>query len=261
MIGFVDETRTEWRRWLLSGIIVLMAHGSLAAAIMHWREMDEPNDPASAMVMDLAPFLMAPPTRPTDLPLGPEQLQTEASPDKPVEKVEENPEENAETAEVLEREPEVVPGPEPDIVLAALPPKPEPEPKPADQDVTAPETAPSTPPVAPGPVAAAPTQGQLLITNSNARTTWNRQVVALIERNKRYPTDARGAVGTTELAFSLDRQGRVTDSRIVKSSGSAVLDREVLDLVKRAQPFPSAPTEMPGEKFPLTVPIVFTPPK
>jgi len=41
MIGFVDETRTEWRRWLLSGIIVLMAHGSLGAAIMHWREMDD----------------------------------------------------------------------------------------------------------------------------------------------------------------------------------------------------------------------------
>ena len=113
----------------------------------------------------------------------------------------------------------------------------------------------------PGPVAVAPTQGQLNVTNSNARTTWTRQVVALIERNKRYPADARGAVGTTQLTFSLDRQGRVIDSRIVKSSGNVALDREVLDLVKRAQPFPLAPTDMTGENFPLTVPILFTLPK
>ena len=81
MIGFVDETRTEWRRWLLSGVMVVMAHGSLAAAIMRWSE-DEPDDPASAMVMDLAPFLAAPATRESELPPGPEQVQAEATPEK-----------------------------------------------------------------------------------------------------------------------------------------------------------------------------------
>jgi len=262
MIGIVDEDRTGWRRWLLSGIIVVMAHGSLAAAILHWNDSDE-DDPASAMVMDLAPFLSAPATPPTELPPGPVQFQAEATPEQKVEKVEERPEEKVEVAETQEPEAEIPPTPdlEPEVVLAALPPKPEPEPKPAD-DISSPETtAPSTPPVTPGAVAAAPTQGQLVVTNSNARTTWSRQVVALIERNKRYPTGARGAVGTTQLAFSLDRQGRVTESRIVKSSGNVVLDNEVLDLVKRAQPFPRAPAEMPGEKFPLNVPIVFTPPR
>src|SRR3954464_7531737 len=119
MIGLVDETRTEWRLWLLSCIIVLMADGSLAAAIMHWREMGEPDDPASAMVMDIAPYLSAPVAPPTELPPGPVQFQGDTSPGKPVEKVEDKPEEKIETAEVREPEPEIVPTPEPepDITL------------------------------------------------------------------------------------------------------------------------------------------------
>ena len=56
------------------------------------------------------------------------------------------------------------------------------------------------------------------------------------------------------LAFSLDRQGRVTASRIAKSSGSSALDEATLDLVRRAQPFPAPPPEMGGEVN-LSVPI------
>jgi periplasmic protein TonB len=265
MTKFTAERRAEWKRWLLSGAIVVLAHGGFAAAMVHWRDMDDPDDPASAMVVDLAPYLAAP-SRQSERPPGPEQEFAEATPDKPdkpVEKVEETLEEKIETAEVREPEPEISPTPEaePEIVLAALPPKTEPEPQPVVQDETRPETAPSAPPVAPSPVAVAPTQGQLNVSNSNARTTWTRQVVALIERNKRYPSGARGAIGTAQLSFSLDRQGRVIDTRIIKSSGNSALDQEVLDLVKRAQPFPTAPTDMSGEKFPLTVPVVFTPPK
>jgi protein TonB len=62
---------------------------------------------------------------------------------------------------------------------------------------------------------------------------------------------------TAELAFSLDRQGRLTASRIVHSSGSATLDQETLDLVRRAQPFPPPPAGMPGDQVDLTVPIRF----
>jgi protein TonB len=81
-------------------------------------------------------------------------------------------------------------------------------------------------------------------------------VVALLERNKRYPAaaKARSEKGTAQLAFSLDRQGRVTATRIVKSSGSSALDQETLELVRRAQPFPAA---MPGAHIDLTVPVRF----
>src|ERR1700750_3020118 len=102
MIGCVDENRTAWRSWLLSGIIVVMAHGTLAATIMHWNDDDDPDNPASAMVMDLAPFLAAPANLDSELPPGPEQVQAEATPEKKVEKVEEKPEEKVEVAETQE---------------------------------------------------------------------------------------------------------------------------------------------------------------
>jgi len=86
------------------------------------------------------------------------------------------------------------------------------------------------------------------ISNSNAVPNWIRQVNRVIERNKRYPQTAEGRNqhGTVQLAFSLDRQGRVTASRIAKSSGSSALDEETLDLVRRVQPFPAPPPEMVG---------------
>ena len=83
--------------------------------------------------------------------------------------------------------------------------------------------------------------------------------MALLERNKRYPAVAqsRREQGIAQVFFSLDRQGRVIDSRVVRSSGASVLDEEALALLRRAQPFPAPPRELPGEHVDLTVPIRF----
>ena len=115
------------------------------------------------------------------------------------------------------------------------------------------------PPAVEAVVAAAPLQAPASVSDSNAIPTWKRQVVSLLERNKRYPAvaQARGEKGTAELAFSLDRPGRVTASRIVRSSGSAALDQETLELVRRAQPFPPPPPELAGGEISLSVPIKF----
>jgi protein TonB len=64
-------------------------------------------------------------------------------------------------------------------------------------------------------------------------------------------------MGTAELAFSLNRNGKVLSSRVIRSSGVAALDQETIDTVRRAQPFPPPPPNMPGETFDFTVPIRF----
>jgi protein TonB len=64
-------------------------------------------------------------------------------------------------------------------------------------------------------------------------------------------------MGIAELAFTLDRNGEVVTSRVVRSSGFAALDQETIDTVQRAQPFPPPPANMPGETFDFTVPIRF----
>jgi protein TonB len=60
--------------------------------------------------------------------------------------------------------------------------------------------------------------------------TWKTQIVALLERNKRYPAVAqsRREQGVAQVFFSLDRQGGVINSRIARSSGASALDEEAL---------------------------------
>jgi protein TonB len=89
--------------------------------------------------------------------------------------------------------------------------------------------------------------------------SWHSRIVGLIERNKAYPpaAQARGETGVVQLAFSIDRQGRVLASQVVRSSGHAALDQETLATVRRAQPFPPPPADLPGAKFDFTVPVRF----
>jgi protein TonB len=93
--------------------------------------------------------------------------------------------------------------------------------------------------------------------NSNALPNWKSQVIGILERNKRYPSEAqaRQERGTSNLAFSLNRQGRVTSAHIAGSSGSPTLDAETLSLVHRVQPFPPPPPEVAGAQISLLVAI------
>jgi protein TonB len=122
---------------------------------------------------------------------------------------------------------------------AMLPPKPEVLPEP-------PQEEPPPPPPPPQPARAVV---------SVAR--WRSEIVTILEHNKRYPSEARarGEQGVTRLAFSIDAQGHLLTSRVVKSSGSAALDAETLALVQRVQPFPPPPPELAGSE--LTVPFSF----
>ena len=198
------------------------------------------------------------PMSPTDTPLlppGPEQEQGETTP-RPVEKVEDKPEKIREVSKVEQEQPDLQPAENPEVAMAALPPEARPEEvKGNNQAAAEMTTAPQAPQVQESVVAAAPEQGQINISNPNAVPTWKRQVVGLLERHKRYPegAQARNQHGNVQLAFTLDRQGRVIASRIEKSSGSTALDEATLDLVRRAQPFPPPPPEMAGFEF--SVPI------
>jgi periplasmic protein TonB len=266
------------RRWVISGAIVVLAHGGIAAAMVTWREPSDPAEPAAAIVINLAPVPVAPAMLQPEIPPGPEQVMSEASPNRPVESVEEKIEEKTEqkveaqlehkVEEKIEAKPveeppsEVPPAPNPEVAI-------EPPPRQEVKQETPQRQAPSAPvPVTSAPqviaeemaaLPAAPTQGPPNPSRSNAVPKWQTQVVALLERNKRYPAtaQARGEQGVAQVSFSLDRQGRVIDSRVVRSSGAAALDEEALALLRRAQPFPAPPPELVGARVDLTVPIRF----
>jgi protein TonB len=82
-------------------------------------------------------------------------------------------------------------------------------------------------------------------------------LVARLSRLQCYPPLARGVQGVVSLPFSIDRHGSVVTSRIVKSSGSALLDAGALDLIKRAAPLPPPPAEIADSELSFVVPIRF----
>jgi protein TonB len=258
-IPFIQD-RSELLRWSLSGAAVVFLHGAVAAAMINWNDEDV-SEPTAALVVDLAPFPMAPPEQVAEmLPPGPLRDESEATPHTPVKEVKEEVEERPETEPSQEEvQPELAQAVNPEVVLDTAPPRPE-------QKVEVPQEAqlqseasapPPMPEVAPAEIAAAPVQGPPSVDRSNAIPTWRSSIAALLERNKKYPADARNDRGIAQVAFSLDRKGHVTSSRIITTSGSPALDREALEMIQRSQPFPPPPSALPGTEVSLTVPVRF----
>jgi len=61
-----------------------------------------------------------------------------------------------------------------------------------------------------------------------------------------YPSEARNNLleGKLLLLFSLNREGRLLDLRILESSGYGVLDKEAMTAVRTAAPFPAFPSSV-----------------
>lgn len=83
----------------------------------------------------------------------------------------------------------------------------------------------------------------------NVAANWQAIVMAHLEKHRRYPAAARarGQQGVAQVAFRMNRRGQVLTVRISRTSGSATLDRAAIDTVKRAQPLPAIPDDMPDE--------------
>lgn len=84
-------------------------------------------------------------------------------------------------------------------------------------------------------------------------------VKGVLEANKRYPKRAldRGDQGVVVLWFVLDRYGQVINYRIEQSSGSTILDGEVVRLIKKIGKFPMMPDAMARGALEITIPIRF----
>jgi len=70
--------------------------------------------------------------------------------------------------------------------------------------------------------------------------------------------EKQGIEGITHLYFTVLANGRGRDIKMVRSSGSSILDEEAIATVKRAQPFPPAPKEISSSYVEMEVAIVFS---
>jgi protein TonB len=220
----------DLRRWSLSAAVVISLHAALVLTLTNWHERMPGDKGTDAIMVDLSSLTAPPIESRNSLAPGPEQQQSKSTRD--VRQIEKTPEEKIEP-----------PPPVPDAEVK-LPDKVK-QPEKQKEEVTPPVPETTSPP-RPKPSAA-------------QVASWYRKIAQQVERYKGYPPSARARheTGTAELAFTLNRSGKVMTNRIVRTSGSAALDQETIDTVRRAQPFPSPPPAMPGETFEFTVPIRF----
>ncbi len=130
------------------------------------------------------------------------------------------------------------------------------------QPLSPPPSAPSVAAMTTADIASAPAEapGREETVSPAALRTWRQALVAQIERHKQFPISARGQSGASSVAFSIDRDGHLTDVRLVASSGSADLDQASLDLIRRAQPFPAPPAGLGAKELTFVTPIRYLPP-
>jgi periplasmic protein TonB len=246
VLGFYEpERRSDVFRWSLAAVAVLAAHFGIVAAYLVLRP--DPGDRAQAPIIAVE---FAPPP-PLDEPEPP-------PPQSP-------PETQAMVTPLPESEQPAVEVPPPRKPVPMEQRKERPARAPDEQrrvkTVHEPPKKASTPTRAqPTRVATAPTSGPAAIGAREAQASWRSQVAAHLARYKRYPAEAeaRHDAGTVRLSFTMDRNGRVLSRHIEGSSGSAVLDKEVLSMIERAQPLPAFPPGMPQPRMTLVVPIRFS---
>jgi periplasmic protein TonB len=229
----LESSRRDALHWGICFAVAVALHGAAALALLRHALSDSGFDTGAPVVMielPEAPAAFA--TPPTELAPGATEPESEQTP--PPKEETKPPEEVAEVA---------LPVPEP--------PKPEP---PAQEK---PPTA--VPSVAMVPTISAPPVAGAAIEPSAAIRRWESGLVAHIERFKRYPAEARarGDRGVARVAFTIDPDGWVRESRILETSGSPELDRECLAMLARAQPLPKPPRQAQTSELSFIVPVRF----
>ena len=226
-----DDDARHLVRWSAAATVVVCAHAALIGGYLFLHPpIQEIGDDASVITVELAPIDSVADASRRDVAPGPEDT-VEQKPVPHVEKVPDQPTIEPTPPPLLATKPDVVP----------------PEPKPPRQTEEEQPPAPRT---------TARVQGGA----PRVEPTWEAVLVKHLQEYKRYPgaAQARGEQGVVVLGFSVNRDGHVLTHRIVRSSGYAELDREVMEMIERAQPLPAFPHSMTQATLDLTVPIRFS---
>jgi periplasmic protein TonB len=240
-------------RWTGSAVFALAAHATIAASFLL---APQPNviasPPPAAMDVDL----VAPPSSSEAVdsatPVGPDQVQAEAQPAPAQEQI-----------EMPKFEPpplERIAAPDA-VVLQKIDPKPN-MPRPKLEKVAEKTTARPTNVAKLNNVAAAPRSGAPSAAPSDAEQSWEQQIMARLEREKRYPSEAQqqSLEDYIVVRFVVDRQGKVLSARIVHSNGYPPLDAEALAVFRRVTLAPP-PDDAKGETFDRMVRLHFFAPR
>src|SRR5947207_5478872 len=258
MSDFLTEQKPSWRLWILAAVGALVLHiGCGALAVAHL-QTEEADDSLGAAAIEVGLELASLHREATDLPPGPDTEASVASPALAEQK-----------ADVKETElPKEVPTEtdDPDRVVA---PNDSNKPKEDDPKIAAVQTSASTESVAAeatatpsseaipeGPRSVAPAIGTGE-TARRIRATWQKELVAHLDKHKRYPKERQQKSAEIQVRFTLDRLGHVLATDIEKGSGDPAFDEAALAMVRRSDPVPVPPPLIADEGLTFTLPVIF----
>lgn len=244
--------------WIGAAVVAITFHLAFAAFAITRTYEETEDDDLGAPGIEIAVELASVPSAETNLPPGPESDASAAS--APV---------VAQQAEVKDPDlPKETPveAVEPDRLVAVDTPKNSTEDerntkmqvaKPAEESVAQEATAaPTVPNVAESLKSTTRDQGTAA-SLQRARVTWQKELLAHLDKYKRYPADRSQKDAEILIALTLDRMGQVVAAEIIKGSGDRSFDDAALSMISRASPVPQPPASVADEGLSFSLPVIF----
>lgn len=224
--------RLGWHHWLAASVAAILAHAGMAAVfLVAERSTGETKVAGGEIEVTLsvtAPSTVADTvTAPEVNPVAPTEPEAAETPEIVPEVIE--PLDTAEDFATVE-DPA-------DYVVGATA-----EDAPATSPSTTPRTSVGTP-----------------VAVDGARNDYFSLLRAWLERHKEYPRNARlkRQEGTVTVRFTVRPSGQLQSYAIEQGSGFALLDREALDMLRRAAPLPAVPEALWRDGLELVLPVSF----
>lgn len=220
----MTKTRSNLARYGGALVLVLAVHVLAVVLTLKWSVPQAVELPPAAMMVEMAPLPEPPPPPPPPKVVQPPVPVEEP----PLPKLAEAPKPKIAVAKPK-------PKPKPQPPKPEKKPEPKPEPKEEVAETPPPKEAPKIEP-----------QQRSVPGNSQAKRTWQSDLLMHLAKYKKYPPQARSRrqEGTNRLRFVVDANGKVLSYEITGPSGSSILDRATLEMIRRAGTLPKPPAEL-----------------
>jgi len=244
--------------WALASAAALLLHFGFIVAVAEYLQSGDPEPEFGAPAIEIGIELLDKRGEPVELPPGPDTEESAASAPVPEQRKE------AEHTTLPQETPVKTDAPE-RLVAPIETQKPKDEEK-VEPEVTTNAAAPAiaseamamprSETVPEGNRSVAPALG-LGETAQRVRATWIKELIAHLDRHKRY-ADGQTRDGVEVIVnFVIDGTGHVLSSAIVRGSGEPAFDEAAIATLRRADPVPKPPALVAQEGLSFTMPIVF----
>ena len=255
MSNFESSQRITWPMWSLAGFVAILLHVACIAFAREYLRSDDPDPELGAPGIEIGVELLAPRLEASDLPPGPDVEPSVPSPPEAEQTTEPMDLPREVPTEVEDAELVVAPEtkkPKVDELLTPAAPA-----NPSIATIAAEATAlPSFETAKESTRSVTPQQGTGE-SPQRVRATWQKELMAHLDRHKRYPASASPQTAEILVGFVIDENGHVVSSRIVRGSGDALFDEAALAMIERSDPVPKPPPLVAQRGLSFTLPVIF----